>query len=125
MTEALVCWNCGASIEELPLPLSRYAECLSCRTALHVCRMCRHYDPGVARQCREPIAEEVQDKERPNVCELFQDRRGAWRPVEDAPARQARAQLDALFGDSGQAESAADEPDRAREDAERLFRSDQ
>jgi hypothetical protein len=27
MTNALICWKCGASLAELPLPLGRLAEC--------------------------------------------------------------------------------------------------
>jgi hypothetical protein len=92
----LVCWKCGESLDEVPTPLSRYAECLSCRCELHVCRMCRFYDTSVAQSCREPIAEEVKDKTRANFCELFQSRNDAYQP--DRTAGEAPAALAALFG---------------------------
>lgn len=94
--DTLVCWRCGASLTDQPLPLSRLAECRACHAPLHVCRMCRFYDPAVARQCREPVAEEVRDKERANFCGYLEPRPGAFTPRPAAAA--ARAGLKALFG---------------------------
>ena len=53
--KSLSCWRCGAALAKLTLPLSRLDECPSCSMPLHVCRMCVHYDPAVARQCREVL----------------------------------------------------------------------
>jgi hypothetical protein len=72
MTNALICWKCGASLAELPLPLGRLAECLACHAELHVCRMCEFYDPRVTNSCNEPRAEEVKDKESANDYELLE-----------------------------------------------------
>jgi hypothetical protein len=121
MTDTLACWKCGADLNRLPLPLGRRAECPACRTGLHVCRMCRHYDPGKARQCREPMAEEVKDKTRANFCEWFQPRPDACSPA-DSGKDGARAALDGLFGgevgkDPG-TNSASPDP---RGDLDRLF----
>lgn len=132
--ETRVCWKCGASLEELPRPFGRREECRACRTDLHVCRMCRHFDPRVSKACREPVAEEVKDKQRANFCDWFQERTGAGpRPTGDegAVARQA---LEALFGVGGAPDPSAaanptpDHPaaprsdaDAAREAIERLF----
>ena len=70
------CWKCGASVQELLLMpgqrVARLAECQQCRSELHVCRACAFYDTRVARQCRETVAEEVQDKVRANFCNYFQ-----------------------------------------------------
>jgi len=93
----LVCWKCGASVGDEPLPLSRMAECRACRAQLHVCRMCSFYDARVAKTCRETVAEEVKDKERANFCGYFQPRKDAYMPSGN-PAKKARAELDALFG---------------------------
>lgn len=120
MTEAMVCWKCGASLDELPLPLGRREECPACHADLHVCRMCRFYDTGVAHACREPVAEEVKDKERANFCDYFQARPGAYRPADDAPAHAARSQLDALFGGASTPGSPTD-AEAAREELEKLF----
>jgi len=98
MMEGLVCWKCGASIAEHPLPLARAAECRSCRADLHVCKMCEHYDPRVAKSCREPIAEEVNDKERSNFCGYFKAKPGAYNATDHSVAAAARAKLEALFG---------------------------
>lgn len=99
MNDELVCWKCGASLAELPLPLGRRAECLACHAEQHVCRLCRHYDPGKAKQCRERAADDVKDKTRANFCDWFQPRPGAYSPGK-AGDGGTRARLDALFGGS-------------------------
>jgi hypothetical protein len=95
---SLVCWRCGASLEAEPLPLTRLAECQACRADLHVCRLCEFFAPRVARQCREPVAEEVQDKQRANFCDYFQPRPDAFTAADTQPAQEARRQLETLFG---------------------------
>lgn len=120
MLEGLVCWKCGAAVMDQPLPLSRYAECALCHADLHVCRLCEFYDPRVSRQCREPIADEVQDKVRANFCGYFQARPAAYHGGDDAGAR-ARAELERLFGGDPAGGAAAD-PTRAGLDA--LFGGD-
>ena len=97
MTQALVCWKCGASLAKLSLPLSRTDECRACRSELHVCRMCYFYDTSKAKSCAEPIADEVQDKTRANFCGYFQAAGGRFRP-RDGAADQAKAALESLFG---------------------------
>ena len=126
MTSALVCWNCGTSLADELLPLARLAECRVCRAELHVCRLCEFYDPRVARSCREPVAEEVQEKTRANFCDYFQIRPGAYVAPDAAQARQAKAQLEALFGDaSGEdSERLLSETDAARKNLEGLFSKD-
>lgn len=116
MTDTLVCWKCGASIAELPLPLGRRDECPACHAELQVCRMCRFYDPRLAKACREPMAEEVKDKERANFCDWFQPRPNAYQPREDK-TRAARAELEALFG-----AAAGQRSEGAGERLEDLFR---
>lgn len=111
--DAFACWRCGARLAAVPLPYGRRAECPACRAELHVCRMCRHYAPGKARQCMEPMAEEVKDKTRANFCDWFQPGRPAAAPAAN------RAGLDALFGGDG-APAAGDDPRRALDD---LFKS--
>jgi len=98
-TTSLVCWKCGASLGDEPLPLARLAECRACNADLHVCRLCEFYDLRVARKCREPVADEVKDKERANFCDYFQPCPGAYVVSDSLPAQNARNQLDALFGD--------------------------
>jgi len=99
MTEQLLCWKCGADISGLPQPMGRRAECLSCHAELHVCLMCRHHDPGKARQCREPMVEDVKDKTRANFCDWFQVKTNAY--VQAAHGTNAnRSALAELFGET-------------------------
>ena len=126
MAAGFVCWKCGASLADLPMPLARLAECRACRADLHVCRLCEYYDIRAAKECREPVADEVQDKGRANFCGYFQAKAGADGGHGNTASRQARGQLDALFGGaSGDIEKQVSrtEVDVARERLEQLFGS--
>jgi hypothetical protein len=119
---ALVCWKCGASLAELTLPLRRLDECRQCHAELHVCKLCEWYSISVAKHCREPIAEEVKDKERANFCDYFKPRDNAYSTANTDAAAKAQAELEALFG----GRKATDTPqpsaaDRARAELEALF----
>ncbi|HEU4486660.1 MAG TPA: hypothetical protein VFR96_14330 [Povalibacter sp.] len=116
----LICWKCGASLADYTLPLRRLEECRACRAELHVCKLCEWYSTAVAKHCREPIAEEVKDKERANFCDYFQPRPDAWSGTPLDQAAQARAQLDALFG-AGSATPQPSAADRARAELDALF----
>lgn len=116
----LVCWKCGASLAELSLPLRRLDECKRCTAELHVCKLCEWYSIAVAKHCREPIAEEVKDKERANFCDYFKPKPGAYSNAGTDAATKAKADLDGLFGgvQSAAQPSAAD---KARAELEALF----
>lgn len=116
MIDDLICWKCGASLADLPQPLSRRAECPNCHAELHTCRLCRHFDLGKAKQCREPVADEVKDKTRANFCDWFQPQ-ALVHSSGGANATNNRAQLEALFG----SESPATEPNSARQALDDLF----
>jgi hypothetical protein len=124
MADAFTCWKCGAVQPELLLPLARLAECPACRAQLHVCRMCRYFDPAAAQQCREPIADAVADKQRANFCGYFQLKPNAFVAPSDQGAA-SRRQLEALFGgeDSASASGENRRPeDVARDRLEQLFK---
>jgi hypothetical protein len=77
----------------------------------------------VAKHCREPIAEEVKDKERANFCDYFKPREDAYSAKSTDAAAAAQAELEALFGGAKKAD-APPEPsaaDRARAELEALF----
>jgi hypothetical protein len=119
---ALVCWKCGASLEEMSLPLLRLDECPQCHAELHVCKMCEWYSVAVAKHCRETIAEEVKDKQRANFCDYFKPKQDAYSPAS-ADAAKAKTDLESLFG-GGSKSGAAAEPsaaDKARAELEALF----
>ena len=117
----LVCWTCGNSLADLTLPLRRLEECRTCGAELHVCKLCEWYSVTVAKHCREPIAEEVKDKERANFCDYFKPRPGAHTPTDVAGSSKARADLDALFGGS-KSVSEPSAADKARAELDSLFK---
>lgn len=114
--EELVCWKCGSTLKAVPLPYGRRAECPACHAELHVCRMCRHYAPGKAKQCMETMAEEVKDKTRANFCEWFQP---DTRTPGQTATKPGRSALDDLFG--GGSTQPSDNPDDARKKLDDLF----
>ena len=126
MANTLECWKCGESLKGVPRPVTRFTRCPVCRSDLHVCRLCRHYDPKVLGECRHERADRVVDKEQANFCTYFRPRRDAHTGVEDQADRTARAALDALFGleDEDRAGTASDPKaavNRAREQLSDLF----
>ena len=131
MNDEIQCWRCGESTAEWPQPFSRHAACRKCRADLHVCRLCRFYDRNKAKQCNEPIAEEVSNKERANFCGYFIAKPRAFVADGDAFA-QARAKLDALFGHppsptapaTGDMSAPLSAEERAQRDLEDLFKKD-
>ncbi len=52
--------------------VGRRDTCPHCDAELHACIHCRHFDEGVAKQCKEPFADVPDDKEDANFCEYFQ-----------------------------------------------------
>lgn len=58
--------------------------------------MCRFYDLTKARQCAEPVADPVLNKERANFCGYYEPVAGRFRAADPA-ADSARLALDALF----------------------------
>ncbi len=121
--QELNCWKCGTPVREEPLPLQRLAECRQCRAELHVCRMCEFYDTAVARYCREPVAEEVHEKERANFCGYFVASPAAYAAPDRTPAEQAQRDLEQLFGGRSGGGS-VDEADQSRRALESLFGDD-
>ena len=118
----LHCWKCGAALQDIPLPLGRLAQCKACHAYLHACRMCIFFDRTVSKQCREPVAEEVQDKTRSNFCGYLQPNPDAFAAADDSQAQRTQSQLDALFDlKSGDADHTAADADAARQKLDQLF----
>ena len=93
----LHCWNCGCLLRGVPLPVGRRENCPHCDASLRACRQCRFFDTSAAKSCREPVADEVTDKEAGNFCDFYQplDQQGGSASGE---ADRARAKLTTLFG---------------------------
>ena len=116
----LVCWKCGASLQGLPLPLSRLAECPRCRAYQHACRLCRFYDARHPRHCREERAEEVRDVEAANFCDWFEPAvRG---PAEAGKSKNSRAAVESLFG--APADASGEGAGSARDALDAMFKTD-
>jgi len=98
--EGLKCWHCGTSLDAVPQPIGRREECPSCTSSLHVCRMCEFYAPGTGKNCREPMADDIREKEGTNFCDFFRPQPDLT-GQSDADAAASRAKLEALFGGKG------------------------
>ena len=66
------CAQCGRTLAIVGNQVGRRDTCPDCGAELRACRMCRHYDTSVAKQCKEPFAEVPSDPESANFCEYFQ-----------------------------------------------------
>jgi hypothetical protein len=89
------CAWCGNPLDVVGNAVGRRDTCPHCDHDVHACRQCRHFDPAVAKECKEPFAEVPADKDQANFCEFFQLGEGGL-TAED-PLRAAREAADALF----------------------------
>ena len=127
--DELVCWSCGASLEDVPRPISRHSNCLKCYQQLRCCRLCRSYDERFDNKCGDERADPPVEKETANFCDFFRPRANAFIPDEAEGASDAITKLDALFsGDSADDTSEGEgderpptEEDEAHAELEKLF----
>ena len=126
----VVCWNCGCSLEDIPRPISRHANCPECFEDLHCCRLCVHFTPDLTGQCDDDRTDPPVHKETANFCDFFRPLSGAYEDARGSRRDAARSRLDALFGGDAPETSADSAPagtskeDRARAELEALFRTD-
>ncbi|MBK9965380.1 MAG: hypothetical protein IPP07_10965 [Holophagales bacterium] len=95
--EVFRCRGCGEKNDPAVAPA---ALCVKCKTPLHACAQCRHFDGGAQFQCRQPIPVPISAKSRANECTFYEpavtlDLTG--RKATDTPD-QARSAFDKLFG---------------------------
>ncbi|HET9452616.1 MAG TPA: hypothetical protein VFO83_17120 [Aggregicoccus sp.] len=90
------CAHCGHALDIIGNQVGRGDECPACGEEVRSCRNCRHFDPSVAKQCKEPLAEVPRDKDSANFCELFQIGEGGLHEKESKAALLSAAE--ALFG---------------------------
>ena len=83
--------------------------------------MCAFFDPGVRRGCKEPVADDVSDRERANFCGYFTPAAGMGPGAEDRTSRAARAELDGLFGLTPSSPASPGDADEARCRLDALF----
>ena len=93
----LECWSCGASLDELPRPITRHMNCPECFEDLHCCRMCRNYAPDASITCTDERTDPPVNKENANFCDYFRPT-NAYRAGSRERQAGAKAKLDSLFG---------------------------
>ena len=112
MAADLQCWNCAATLAELPRPITRHMNCPKCFEDLHCCRMCRNFRDNATSPCTDERAEPPVHKEGANFCDFFRPSSASYRAGANERRRQAKSDLDALFAGgaevAGGAEAAAD-----------------
>lgn len=89
------CAHCGKALEIIGNQVGRRDTCPHCGEELHSCRNCRHFDPTVAKECKEPFADVPGDKDSANFCELFQIGEGGLHAKENKD--QLLSAAEALF----------------------------
>lgn len=131
--ESLVCWKCGASLKDVPRPITRHSNCLSCYAELHSCVMCKRYDTRYPNRCSDERADPPVHKDSANFCDYFAPRPGTFDAGGKKASKRAQAELEALFGgqDSTDADATAEEDgsddapeteeERARRELDKLF----
>ena len=130
MKKRIECWRCGTPVRPDQLPLSRLEPCRHCHADLHVCRLCRSWNPRYTSKCSHDHAEPPLDRERANFCQYFKPAAGVFHNAGAPPGESARTDLEALFGAGparDRAETSADgitETERARRALEDLFGGD-
>ncbi len=77
--------------------IGRRDACPACGADLRCCMNCTFYDRAAPKQCREPVAELVQEKSRSNYCDYFAFAETAARGASDEAVRNSRKALDDLF----------------------------
>lgn len=131
--KSLVCWKCGASLDDVPRPITRHSNCPSCYAELHCCVMCKRYDTRYTSKCSDERADPPVHKDSANFCEFFSPKPGAFDAGGDRASKRARGELKTLFGEeddggnaphedrAGQDDTTPSEEEKARRELEKLF----
>jgi len=77
--------------------VGRRDACPRCGADLHCCLNCGFYERNASKQCREPVAEFVKNKEQANFCDYFSMSERVFGEGTSAANAQARKSLDDLF----------------------------
>lgn len=115
------CYKCK---EELifEVKIGRRDMCPNCYAYLHCCKNCQHWDPTVHNECLEERSEFIRDREEGNFCLYFTFKDSGGEGADESG--DAKARLNALFGDAGASVSGASPKtaDDARSALDRLFK---
>lgn len=90
------CADCGTALPTLADPSG---QCPKCKSELHSCRQCVHFDPGHRFECTQPVPERISTKGARNTCTFFSLSVTVEPEVHSKSARpyNPRSALDNLF----------------------------
>ena len=63
--------RCAACGVVLPIATASLEECPNCRSPIHACAQCTHFDTSRRFECTLPVIERVADKNARNDCDGF------------------------------------------------------
>jgi hypothetical protein len=91
--------TCHACKRELILEreIGRKQECPICHADLHCCLNCKFFDRSAPKQCQEPVAELVREKDKANFCDHFVYLETGTSGSAVPDTEKARKALDDLF----------------------------
>lgn len=94
------CARCGHAMKHATVEAD--TTCASCGRPLHTCTNCAFFDTSARFECRKPISERIESKDKANRCQHFQpkavrDLKSAKQEAVAASPSDARAAFDALF----------------------------
>ena len=121
MAGKLVCWRCGEALGEIPKPIPRLFKCRQCEADLHVCLMCRHFNPRYSTKCDHEMAEPARELDLANFCHYLKLKTNAFIEKDYDQSKQAEAKLRALFGVEESAVTAETKPDDPMAALKELF----
>ena len=92
-----MCGAIGPKLEEITFA----TQCPKCKSDLHSCKNCVHFDTSVRFECNQPIPERVKKKDMTNNCTFFQPRETLERETTTSPEKvnisRGKAAFDRLF----------------------------
>jgi hypothetical protein len=90
---------CHACKRELILEreIGRKQDCPFCHADLRCCLNCKFFDRSAPKQCREPVAELVREKDKANFCDHFVYSETGTAGSPDPDREKAKKALDDLF----------------------------
>jgi hypothetical protein len=91
-----LCHACKKALD-LGRETGRRDECPYCSADLHCCLNCRFYDRSAPKQCREPQADLVRQKDKANFCDFFAFAETADSSATAGGTDRSRKALDDLF----------------------------
>ena len=82
---------------KITLPVKGTEVCPECGVFLRVCLNCQFYSHFAHHECKEPTAEPVLDKEKPNSCRFFEFKEYSKSEVNQKIKEKALREWEKLF----------------------------